>query len=369
MTDSWTVTAGLDRSCTVDAGGRLWCWGEAGTGQAADSTWLFRSDPQTVAGWGSANYLAAGGDATCAVDGSAHLFCWGATSFGGVRSRPALVPAVSDVDAVSVADVTCVRQVSGTVRCAGNRVLDSQGLDFKAILSSSGPAQDIVDVGASALGVCVRDAAARTACWLAPGLGQASSALRVAVDTSAWTTTALVRGLPCGMEGSGLVTCAPSMRLTLPALEQVTALAANSLGGCAVTQDRRARCWGAMWRATPYADEGGGPRSAAVEVPQLSGVQEVAVGERHACARTSAGQVWCWGGNRVGQVGNSAVADVQNPQRVQGVESAVQLALGRRHSCARVQDGGVMCWGDDTVGQLGLGRQLIRPLAAQVTVH
>ena len=97
-----------------------------------------------------------------------------------------------------------------------------------------------------------------------------------------------------------------------------------------------------------------------VGIPGLeSGVAEVGVGIGFACARTTAGAVYCWGDNPNGELGNgrmttSAPADVA-PGRVIGLESGVTaLSVGSSHACV-IQNGGVKCWGDNTQGQIGDG--------------
>jgi hypothetical protein len=96
-------------------------------------------------------------------------------------------------------------------------------------------------------------------------------------------------------------------------------------------------------------------------------VADLAAGERHACARTHDGQVYCWGDNAHRQLGCSrssepACTDPANneihPIEVPDVEHASQLALGDEHSCVRTFDDAVMCWGERTngSGQTGYGR-------------
>ncbi|MFT3770988.1 MAG: hypothetical protein QM820_36690 [Minicystis sp.] len=75
---------------------------------------------------------------------------------------------------------------------------------------------------------------------------------------------------------------------------------------------------------------------------------EVAAGVDHTCARTFAGEVFCWGSNERGQIGDGTEIDRPRPARVHLDGEAVELALSNYASCARLANGTVACWGDST---------------------
>lgn len=78
-------------------------------------------------------------------------------------------------------------------------------------------------------------------------------------------------------------------------------------------------------------------------------VAELAVGEAHACAMTSDGTVWCWGSDRYGALGRGTYcADTECPAsaaKVVGLPPAVHIVANARATCARTSDGEVWCWG------------------------
>ena len=87
-----------------------------------------------------------------------------------------------------------------------------------------------------------------------------------------------------------------------------------------------------------------------------SGVAEVGAGGwwcggRQTCARTSTGQVFCWGQRG----GCDSVATVAVPALVEGLEDAVELHVGGSFACARRVGGSVWCWGANSAGNLGPG--------------
>jgi alpha-tubulin suppressor-like RCC1 family protein len=92
-------------------------------------------------------------------------------------------------------------------------------------------------------------------------------------------------------------------------------------------------------------------------------VKTIAVGAGHACAiiddgKTLVGAVKCWGNNMAGQV--SAGTKQTTPTLVKDLQPkgpAQSIALGAAHSCAIVANGSgeVWCWGDNGFGQLGDG--------------
>ena len=81
----------------------------------------------------------------------------------------------------------------------------------------------------------------------------------------------------------------------------------------------------------------------------------VSAGLSHACGVTVAGAAYCWGDNRVGQLGDGTTANRLSPVRVAGDVAFAVLSVGFNHTCALTAAGAAHCWGDNRVGQLGDG--------------
>src|SRR5690606_2625537 len=72
---------------------------------------------------------------------------------------------------------------------------------------------------------------------------------------------------------------------------------------------------------------------------------------------------WCWGRNRAGELGALAAAQscesqacVEKPTKVEGLPAGMaSVSLGLAHACARTVAGVVYCWGDNAFGRLGRG--------------
>lgn len=85
-------------------------------------------------------------------------------------------------------------------------------------------------------------------------------------------------------------------------------------------------------------------------------IVQVATGNLHACALTDAGELWCWGDNEYGQLGDGTQESRDLPVRVRRIGDGVRaVATGEAHSCAINRDGRVLCWGKGFHGQLGNG--------------
>jgi hypothetical protein len=79
-------------------------------------------------------------------------------------------------------------------------------------------------------------------------------------------------------------------------------------------------------------------------------------GTFHTCALLANGDVFCWGNNSSGQIGNGAFStDVATPVKALLPEAVVQITAGGTTTCARTAGGKVYCWGDNGSGQLGNG--------------
>ena len=82
-------------------------------------------------------------------------------------------------------------------------------------------------------------------------------------------------------------------------------------------------------------------------------IVQIASGGSHNCARDDTGQVWCWGSNERGQLGDDTLTNRLTPVPVQGLNDAVDISVAQSHSCAVRADGHVLCWGENSRGQLG----------------
>jgi alpha-tubulin suppressor-like RCC1 family protein len=85
-----------------------------------------------------------------------------------------------------------------------------------------------------------------------------------------------------------------------------------------------------------------------------------------ACALDSTGEVWCWGRNSAGEVGDGSTTLQSRAVRVVGVSGATALSAGALHVCALVTGGTLRCWGGNPFGALGDGTTTSRGVPAEV---
>lgn len=88
--------------------------------------------------------------------------------------------------------------------------------------------------------------------------------------------------------------------------------------------------------------------------PVLNGFQQISVSYNSAIDKPNYngycgvknGNVYCWGANNYGQLGNSTLIDSSFPVMVQGLLApAVSVEVGFASACAILQDGRLQCWG------------------------
>ena len=139
-------------------------------------------------------------------------------------------------------------------------------------------------------------------------------------------------------------------------LSKVTAMSAYASFACAVTKAGKVHCWGSNYWGQLGNGESGPEASGSKpgQVNMLDDAIAVASGERHACALRAAGEIWCWGHNGDGQLGNGGNKPALGPIGANGSDW-VAVAAGGKNTCGIRADGSVACWGDNEYGQCGNG--------------
>ncbi len=136
----------------------------------------------------------------------------------------------------------------------------------------------------------------------------------------------------------------------------MTAVAIGAAHSCALTSAGGLRCWGENG-SSQLGDGSTAYTPHPVDVVGLkAGVAAVTAGSQFTCALTTSGGVKCWGANNVGQLGNGSTAGTAVPTDVVGLTSGVaEISAGWDHACARTTGGQVLCWGYNGSGKIGNG--------------
>ena len=152
------------------------------------------------------------------------------------------------------------------------------------------------------------------------------------------------------------------------ALGNVVAISAGWNWSAALTADGKVVTWG----FNSSARTGQGVTTSTVDVPgyvlrdgdgvAISDIVAISAGYNFGLALTSAGQVYGWGDNSYGQLGQNTSSNVHSRAvLVKGADGTGQLgrikmvAAGGWHALALDQDGKVWSWGRGVDGQLGDG--------------
>jgi alpha-tubulin suppressor-like RCC1 family protein len=157
-------------------------------------------------------------------------------------------------------------------------------------------------------------------------------------------------------------------------LEGAMRVEASGSTACALMSAGEVRCWGsnlggATGTGTPTGARLFVPSPEPVAIPEGVGVVDLqaSVGGSHICVMSTEGRVLCWGANSHGQLGfGSDLTTSPVPVEAGGIDDATGIAAGGSHTCA-IRDGHeVWCWGDNENGQLGDGTRENRNLPVRV---
>jgi alpha-tubulin suppressor-like RCC1 family protein len=359
--------------------------------------------------------LALGDQTSCAVFGkedgtpSGSLQCFGSNASGaagvGVGPGALATPSVLSLLDVSMAALGathgCALLNDGTVSCwgdgSGGKLADNSTSSHSRTaprLVSSLYLSDVSAIASGASTSCALTRATqqgdeRVKCWGQGTHGElgdfnaSSHGVGVPYTIQAGSLTGVESisagqhhycAIANGARGAGSVKCwgqakgigrnidfaSPIEPLT-PLPYQATKLATGDNFSCALTRSNEVYCWG----DNQYGTLGNGSTTdslAPVKVMLPSDLTDprpidLAAGQNHVCALLSDKSVRCWGRGDDGRLGdgNLAAHNQLAPLAIAGLSDVAFVAAGGRHSCAVTIAGERRCWGANNVGQLGLG--------------
>ena len=344
------LAAGAFFTCALDHTGVAFCWGDGSQGQLGDGSTASSNVPVRVQG-GPYVSIAAGTDAACGLRADGIIECW-----GGVPDKCCSQGTGSLFVPTPIATSTPMTQVSvaGPSACAIDQddhgFCWGQGLEgalgngavFDTTLAPLVPlpgGHAFAALAQQAFGGCAIDTDGAAWCWGDDRYGQ------LGVGDNADTIRASV---PVPVNG-GL---------------RFRQIAAGASYACGITTTGQTECWGD--NTTGQLGDGTATNRS-VPTP-VAGSQFVAVFAGspdnltdHTCALAANGTASCWGLNDRGQLGGTgtdacpANTCSTTPVFVSAPTPFTTLALGDLHTCAMDEGGQVYCWGDNEGGQLGDG--------------
>ena len=139
-----------------------------------------------------------------------------------------------------------------------------------------------------------------------------------------------------------------------PVLEDLPRVEDVSLGygmSAAITENGDLYTWG----KNNYGQVGNGTtENQASPVKIMSDVIKVSIGDGHCAAVTQDGKLYTWGRNNYGQLGIFSNEDQTTPVRVEDWADVTDVGAGGNHTAAIRSDGTLWTWGYNNYYQLGL---------------
>jgi len=298
-----SISTGFAHTCAITSNkpgytpGSLYCWGANGDRQLGDGTATPRYWAKRVGAAGVWTKVSAGESHTCGITEAKNLYCWGNNTNGQIG------------DGTSGADKTALTKIGGSGVWAA--------------------------ISAGAEHTCGITMAKNLYCWGDNKTGQIGDGT---IDNDKLALTRI--------GGSGV-------------WNSVNAGGAHT---CGITEAKNLYCWGSG--STGQIGDGtvGNDRPAPTRIGGSGVWNAVSAGDgfstfdydHHTCGITTAKNLYCWGSNSNGQIGVGSSGNLRHsPTKIgtSGIWSGVDA--NGLHTCARTTNNNLWCWGKNASGQVG----------------
>jgi alpha-tubulin suppressor-like RCC1 family protein len=307
-----SIASGSEDSCAVASDHQAYCWGNGGVGQLGNNDTSTSDVPVAVDTSGVLSgktilSIAVGYQHVCALASDNKVYCWGNDANGqlgdGAGDSSSDVPVAVDMSGVlSGKTVLSVAAVGSSHTCvvASDNKAYCWGLNDEGQLGNNSTSDAFSPVAVNAAGVL----SGKTVTAVVTGW-QHSCAI-ASGDAYCWGYGGLGR-LGDGGTSSSLTPVAVDTTGALSGLD-VTSISADAGTTCVVATDDKVHCWGAG-TSGQLGDTSNSNSTVPTMVDDSGAIAgetmvSVSVGDSHACATSADNEVYCWGLNTEGQIGD-----------------------------------------------------------------
>lgn len=355
---NWSsVSAGIYTTCALTTENYAYCWGFGGAGQLGNNTLTsHQTTPTLVSKDIKFKHISAAGYHVCAISTDDILYCWGNNNSGplgvgsgsGFRNNPTPVniPDSKKVKAVSVTELgSCAITTDGLTYCWGANYYGQLGVGSNGSGSDKySPTPVIYPEGVSSFltistgryHTCALTDDNKAFCWGDNSSGE----------------------LGDGNIGSGVlsnvpVEVSPSLNL------RFKSISAGGQATCAITTDDVSYCWGHGHKIGngAYSPNKSNPtKVSTTSMTEGAKLSQISVSITHVCATSSDEKVYCWGLMGDNALGNKLNANViPKPITISSDVKFKAASAGLSYGCALTKTQEIYCWGYNNSGAIGNG--------------
>ena len=382
-----SLALGEGFTCGLTGDGVRICWGANTAGQFGDATTESVVTPRTLTGLRRFSSLIAGDAFACGQSGQSGWSCWGDNTDGQLgdgtsasKPQPTRVQSSQSFASISVGgNHTCALTTAAEAWCWGANESGQIGDDSTIARTTPvrvGGGVSFASISAGANHTCGVTAAGQAYCW---GDNQSSQL--------GDGTTVKARAFPVPVAGG----------------ERFAIISAYANQTCGITLDGTTRCWGSSstwkwsgatgtttsttatygldhacnvttcWGGDHVAYVGllgngvGWPTGQQATISSPAPFASVDAGSMHTCGLTALANIYCWGGNDHGELGDGTMRDRWTPVKVSGTTTFSTVSAGAYRTCALSSSGDAWCWGRGVNGSNGDGTLGYRTVPALVS--
>jgi len=380
---TWAIPSSARNAMCTKTDGTLWSWGDNSTGQLGQNNTIYRSSPVQVGALTNWATPAAAAQYSLCVKTDGTLWSWGWGNFGALglndtnnRSSPTQVGALTNwsIPQINNPQFAACSKTDGTLWSWGRNFDGSSGLGNTTSYSS--PKQ----VGALNTWVLPDGFAGATSC-LQGVITSAPISLTLPIVTGTAqegeilsSTTGTWGQFPSSFafqwqRGTSNIGGATSSTYTIQAADVGSTLrcvvtATNSIGGTAANSANTATVIAYVGKLFAWGNNGSGVLGlgfggayTSVSSPVQVGAETLwsskRTGNNFVLAIKTNGQLWSWGANFSGMLGQGNTAARSSPVQVGALTNWATPGTGGNASCCVKTDGTLWTWGYNDFGQLG----------------